>query len=111
MFISSNKTLKWATFIIFNKIMFILYLQDRDRFEFRDRDRRGRSSGPTRGGGGRGRGGGRAGGRYPPRGNRSNSTYNKPIETWDNSNTWDNSTAFAANHTVGKYKNKYQYYQ
>ncbi|KAJ8926036.1 hypothetical protein NQ315_009891 [Exocentrus adspersus] len=64
----------------------------------RDRDRRGRPS-STRGGGGRGRGGGRAGGRYPPRGNRSN-TYNKPIETWDNSNTWDNSTAATANHNA-----------
>ncbi|KAG5873615.1 Protein lingerer, partial [Gonioctena quinquepunctata] len=65
----------------------------------RDRDRRGRPGGP-RGGGARGRGGGRAGGRYPPRGNRSNS-YNKPIETWDNSNTWDNSTALTTtNHTT-----------
>jgi hypothetical protein len=63
------------------------------------RDRRGRPGGSTRGpGGGRGRGGGRAGGRYPPRGSRSNA-YNKPIDTWDNSNTWDNSTVAATNHT------------
>lgn len=70
----------------------------------RDRDRRGRSGGDsTRGRGGRGRGGGRAGGRYPPRGNRSNSGYNKPIETWENTNnTWDNSTAVTTNHTMGK---------
>ncbi|XP_063933027.1 protein lingerer isoform X3 [Zophobas morio] len=64
------------------------------------RDRRGRPGGSTRGpGGGRGRGGGRAGGRYPPRGSRNN-TYNKPIDTWDNSNTWDNNTVAATtNHT------------
>uniref|UniRef100_A0AAR5QK45 UBA domain-containing protein n=1 Tax=Dendroctonus ponderosae TaxID=77166 RepID=A0AAR5QK45_DENPD len=63
-------------------------------------DRRGGGRGLTRGAGGaRGRGGGRAGGRYPPRGNRSGGgrDYNRqPIETWDSSNTWDNSTAAAA---------------
>ncbi|XP_023013390.2 ubiquitin-associated protein-like lingerer isoform X1 [Leptinotarsa decemlineata] len=78
-------------------------LEDSGRPDYhRDRDRRGRPGGPRGGGGGRGRGGGRAGGRYPPRGNRSNS-YNKPIETWDNSNsnTWDNSTALTAtNHNT-----------
>lgn len=63
------------------------------------RDRRSRPGGPSRGGGGgRGRGGGRAGGRYPPRGNRSNYN-NRPIETWDNSNTWDGSAAATTNHT------------
>lgn len=62
------------------------------------RERRGRPGGSTRGpGGGRGRGGGRTGGRYPPRGNRNN-TYNKPIDTWDNSNTWDNNTMVTTNH-------------
>lgn len=70
-------------------------LEDGGRSEFRDR--RGRSGGAPRGGGGRGRGGGRAGGRFPPRGNRSNYSNNKPIDTWD-SNTWDNSTAATANH-------------
>lgn len=68
------------------------------------RDRRSRPGGTSRGGGGgggRGRGGGRAGSRYPPRGNRNN--YNsRPIETWDNSNTWDNTTVAATNHTTGK---------
>lgn len=79
-------------------------MEEGGRSDYRDRDRRGRSGGDSlRGRGGRGRGGGRAGGRYPPRGNRSNNTYNKPIETWDNSNTWDNSTAITTNHTTGKY--------
>lgn len=80
-------------------------LEEGGRSDFqRDRDRRGRSGGDsTRGRGGRGRGGGRTGGRYPPRGNRSNNPYNKPIETWDNSNTWDNSTAITTNHPVGEY--------
>ncbi|XP_018562921.1 protein lingerer isoform X3 [Anoplophora glabripennis] len=69
-------------------------LDDGGRPDFqRDRDRRGRQSSTRGGGGGRGRGGGRAGGRYPPRGNRSNS-YSKPIDTWDNS------TAIAANHNA-----------
>ncbi|KAL1513050.1 hypothetical protein ABEB36_002529 [Hypothenemus hampei] len=65
-------------------------------------ERRPGPRGPTRPGGtGRGRGGGRAGGRYPPRGNRTTGSgggkdYNRqPIDTWDNSNTWDNSTAAA----------------
>lgn len=63
------------------------------------RERRGRPGGSTRGpGGGRGRGGGRTGGRYPPRGSRNN-TYNRPIDTWDNSNTWDNNTMATTNHT------------
>lgn len=62
------------------------------------RDRRGRPGGSTRGGGGgRGRGGGRAGGRFPARGsnrgNRGDSSSYKPIDTWDNSNTWNNNTA------------------
>ncbi|KAJ8946416.1 hypothetical protein NQ314_008898 [Rhamnusium bicolor] len=75
-------------------------LDDSGRPEYqRDRDRRGRQGSTRGGGGGRGRGGGRAGGRYPPRGNRSNS-YSKPIETWDNSNTWDNSTAVTTNHST-----------
>ncbi|XP_018321438.1 protein lingerer isoform X2 [Agrilus planipennis] len=58
------------------------------------RERRGRSGGPTRGGGGRGRGGGRAGGRYPPRGgNRNNNSFNnRPIDTWDNATSWNNTT-------------------
>lgn len=61
------------------------------------RERRGRPGGPTRGGGGRGgRGGGRAGSRYPPRNNNRN-TFSRPMETWDNSNTWDSNTV--ANHT------------
>ncbi|KAF7284481.1 hypothetical protein GWI33_022074 [Rhynchophorus ferrugineus] len=82
--------------------------KDRDQNEEgggRGGDRRGgRGPGGSRGGGGgRGRGGGRAGGRYQPRGgNRgghsSSRDYNKqPIDTWDNSNAWDNSTAAAAN--------------
>ncbi|XP_050299460.1 protein lingerer isoform X2 [Anthonomus grandis grandis] len=70
-------------------------------------DRRGGGrGGSTRGGGGggRGRGGGR-GGRYPPRGGRGGPgggrDYNRqPIDTWDNSNTWDNSTAATTNHTA-----------
>lgn len=69
-------------------------------------ERRGRSSGNSRGGSGRGgRGGGRAGGRFPPRGNRGGGgTFGKkPMETWDNSNTWDNNASSNANHT-GKIK-------
>lgn len=73
-------------------------LEEGGRQDYRG-ERRGRSSGSARGGGsGRGRGGGRAGGRFPPRGNRGNFN-SRPIDTWDNSNTWDNSTATNANHT------------
>ncbi|XP_056647159.1 protein lingerer isoform X2 [Diorhabda sublineata] len=75
-------------------------LEDRPRG---DRERRGRTGGGPRGGGGGrgGRGGGRAGGRYLPRGGRNNSGgYNKPIDTWDNSNTWDNSTVAVTNHNT-----------
>ncbi|KAK9693347.1 Ubiquitin-associated protein 2 [Popillia japonica] len=71
-------------------------LEDGGRYNQEHRDRRGRPGGPTRGGGGRGRGGGRAGGRFPPRNNR-NTFSSRPMETWDNSNTWDANTA--VNHT------------
>ncbi|XP_030759444.1 protein lingerer isoform X1 [Sitophilus oryzae] len=76
--------------------------RDRDRGGDRDQRRGQRGTGGPRGGG-RGRGGGRAGGRYQPRGGRGGSRdgtrdYNKqPIDTWDSSNTWDNSTVAAAN--------------
>ncbi|KRT80401.1 hypothetical protein AMK59_6635 [Oryctes borbonicus] len=71
-------------------------LEDGGRYNQDHRDRRGRPGGPTRGGSGRGRGGGRAGGRFPPRNNR-NTFSSRPMETWDNSNTWDANTA--TNHT------------
>ena len=61
-------------------------LEDGNRQDYRDR--RGRPGGSMRGGGPRGRGGGRAGGRYPSRNNRSN-YGTRTIDTWDNSNTWD----------------------
>ncbi|XP_060534377.1 protein lingerer isoform X2 [Cylas formicarius] len=73
----------------------------------RGNDRRWRQGAPTRGGGGRGGRGGGRGGRYPPRGSRgggahrNDSNYNKqPIDTWDNSNTWDNTTLPATNHNT-----------
>ncbi|CAH0550562.1 unnamed protein product [Brassicogethes aeneus] len=70
---------------------------------------------PRGGGGGRGRGGGRAGGgRYGPRGGSGRSdrgggggggSFNKPFDTWDNSNTWDNNTVANTNHNAGKEEN------